>query len=275
MAHGGLVRQIALLLARTVDQPDVPALVAAVVAEERELRSIGRPAGRHAPFGPSRELVERLLRDRRAVDLEVAGLVPAERDLVSRRREIDGAEAPVNVRRSDEVLDRQPPEAFAQWPRAVLPYHRDDVRRRIRDGRRRALGPGRVPVLRERLRPFGLLRRCAAGARRTRSAVRGCAAVARARRRRRRNRTLGALDEIAALARDDKRRLAHRGLARRGLLAGNDLFVMDHLMLQTPLVRAVPGRRNEDREQLARLRELALHALEVVPAGIPHRRTAG
>src|SRR5712691_10107166 len=102
MRHAGLVREVALALAVARDEPDVPTLVAALVAQERELRGVRRPARRDAAFDRVRgELVDGRLFDWRAVDLEVAGLVPREGDLVAQWREIDRAEVPVDVRRAD------------------------------------------------------------------------------------------------------------------------------------------------------------------------------
>src|SRR6185503_5012375 len=129
-------REVALMLAIAVDEPDVPALVAAVIAEERELPRVGRPARRDTALGAGGELEELLSLDRCAVDLEVAGLVPGERDLVAARREIDRAERPVDVRRAGQVLDRDALEARADRLRRELPLRGDDVGRRVRQRRR-------------------------------------------------------------------------------------------------------------------------------------------
>src|SRR5690349_456714 len=113
MRDRGLLREVALVLALAVDDPDVPALVAAAIAKERDRAAVRRPPGAHAPLGASRELEELVALDRRRVDLEVAGLVPRERDLVRLRRQVDGTEAPVDVGRAREVLDRVSLEAVA------------------------------------------------------------------------------------------------------------------------------------------------------------------
>ena len=102
-----------------IDHPDRPTFVATRVSKEGELLSIGRPARRHASLGAGGELIERLLLDGRAVDLEVAGLVPAERDLIALRREIDRAEIPVDVGRAHQIFDRDALEARAERPRTV------------------------------------------------------------------------------------------------------------------------------------------------------------
>src|SRR2546426_4818218 len=77
--------------------------------------------------------------------------------------------------------------------------------------------------------------------------------------------------EISCAARDDERSRTHRGLPRRGRLTRDDRVVRVHLVVETALVGAVPGRLQEDSEALPRLRELALHREERLLPRVPYR----
>src|SRR5437867_2900735 len=270
----GLVREVALGLAVAVDEPDVEPLVPTRVAKESDLLRVRRPARRHRPLLRVGELVEALALDRRAVDLERPAAVPRERDLGAVRREIDTAPEVVDVRRADEVVDRHPTEALADRTRLVSESGRHDVGGRIRDGRRRPFRRRGPPVLGERLRSLPLLARrrrwIGRGGRRGRGR-RGARAVA-SDGATRGQRALRLLEQLARRARDDQRGGTHRRLAHGGVLLRDDDFVVVHLVLEASLVRAVPRRRQEDAELLARFRQLALELKEHVAARVPDRR---
>src|SRR5207247_3674256 len=133
---------------------------------------------------------------------------------------------------------------------------------------------GGPPVRGERLRSLPRLarrhRRCGCGGGRGRDrrgarAVTGDGATGG-------QRALRLLEQLARRARDDQRRGTHRRRAHGGVLLRNDDVVVVHLVLEASLVRAVPRRRQEDAELLARFRQLALELKERVAARVPDRR---
>ncbi len=101
----------------TPHDPDLEPLVAAGVAEERDPLPVGGPARPDRAIAPVRQLVDAVTADRRDEDLVVAGPIPGERDLTTIGREIDPAPAVIDVRRSDEILDRDVVEAGTERDR--------------------------------------------------------------------------------------------------------------------------------------------------------------
>src|SRR5260221_14245558 len=62
-------RELALVLAVPIDDPDAEPLRAGPIAQERDLRPVGRPARRDAPRARFGELDDAIAGDRHGVDL--------------------------------------------------------------------------------------------------------------------------------------------------------------------------------------------------------------
>src|SRR5687768_944330 len=196
----------------------------------------------HGPLLCIGELEEPLALDRRAVDLEGPALVPRERDLGAVRRQIDAAPYVVDVGRPDQVFDRDATESLAERARLESGGRRNDIGRRVGDGRRRPVGRGGPPVLGERLWSWLLFAR-RRGRRRRGGRSGGSGRSARAvpgDRAGDEHRTFRALLDLTRRARHHQRFRTHRRRANGGVFLGDDDVVVVHLVLEAPLVRAVP-----------------------------------
>src|SRR3984893_9892827 len=97
MHHARLIREIALMLAVAVHEPDVKTLVAAAIPQEREMLRVGSPARPDRSLVRPGQLEDPLSIERGAEDLKCARAVPRERDLAAIGREVDAAPDVVHV----------------------------------------------------------------------------------------------------------------------------------------------------------------------------------
>ena len=110
-------RDLAQPPAIAAHDPDLEALVTAAVTKEGEPLPVRRPPRRHRSIARVGELVDPVSADRCDADLIGAAAVPRDGDLTAIGREIDPAMAKVDLRRSDEILDRDVVEAGTERDR--------------------------------------------------------------------------------------------------------------------------------------------------------------
>src|SRR5437867_11602025 len=122
-----LVREVALMLAIAVDEPDVEALVPAAIPQEGDLLRVGRPPRPDRPLARPGQLEDALAVKGRAEDLERSRAVPRERDLGAVGRKIDPAPDVIDVGHARELLDREAAIAVSDGTRRHHRWRRLDV----------------------------------------------------------------------------------------------------------------------------------------------------